>query len=74
VEHTQVDPLKLLQPDLELIRGTIAGIVDARVREATSTVREPTEVMKAVAIQLQDMNNNLRMLNSTLNILAERLR
>jgi hypothetical protein len=57
-----------------LIEGTLAGLISDKVREATGTVREPAEALKTIAVQMQEMNYTLRQLNSTMIILAERLK
>jgi hypothetical protein len=74
MDKDSITVLDLLQPNMDLLRGTIAAIVDDRVREANKTLHEPTDAIKAMVVQMQDMNNNLRSLNSTINILAERMK
>ena len=72
-DKKRVGPLDLLRVNTEMFKGTIPGIVSDKAKDIADSVQEPTDLFKSLVAELATMNKNLVKLDSSLNILSERL-
>lgn len=68
------DPINLLIPNIELLKGTIGNVISEKLKDFSSTLTEPTQVGKDIARELHDLNAIMRQVNVSLTTLAERLK
>lgn len=68
------DPMNLILPNLDMLRGTIGSVVSEKLKEFAGTLTEPSVVGRDIAKELRDLNSIMRQLNVTLTTLSERLK